>query len=86
MYILPERLIYTDASDRSGAGFCTEILGKIVRRIWTKSEAERSSTWRELKAIEVTLAMFKVELQGKNVKVHTDNQNAVRIMEVALVV
>lgn len=81
-YVLPERLIYTDASDRLGAGFCTEILGKIVRRIWTKSEAERSSTWRELKAIEVTLAMFKVELQGKNVKVHTDNQNAVRIIEV----
>lgn len=52
-----------------------------MRRIWTKSEAERSSTWRELKAIEVTLAMFKVELQGKNVKVHTDNQNAVRIIE-----
>lgn len=38
-YVLPERLIYTDASDRSGAGFCTEILGKIVRRTWTKSEA-----------------------------------------------
>lgn len=31
-HVLPERLIYTDASDRSGAGFCTEILGKIVRR------------------------------------------------------
>lgn len=53
-----------------------------MRRIWTKSEAEQSSTWRELKATEVTLAMFKVELQGKNVKVHTDNQNAVRIIEV----
>lgn len=35
-YVLPERLIYTDASDRSGAGFCTEILGKIVRRTWIK--------------------------------------------------
>lgn len=41
-YVLPERLIYTDASDRSGAGFCTEILGKIVRRPWTKSEAVRN--------------------------------------------
>lgn len=81
-YVLPERLIYTDASDRSGAGFCTEILWKIVRRTWTKSEAKRGSTWRELKAIEVTLDMFKVEFQGKNVKVYTDNQNAVRIIEV----
>lgn len=26
--------------------------------------------------------MFKGDLQGKNVKVHTDNQNAVRIIEV----
>lgn len=41
-YVLPERLIYTDVSDRSGAGFCTEILRKIVRRAWTKSEAERN--------------------------------------------
>lgn len=57
-----------------------------MRRAWIKSKAEFSSTLRELKAIEVTLDMFKVELQGKNVKVHTDNQNAVRIMEVALVV
>lgn len=72
-YVLPERLIYTDASDRSGAGFCVEILGKIVRKTWTKSEPERSSTWRELKAIEVTLDLFKVGLQGNNVKVHTDN-------------
>lgn len=34
-YVLPERLIYTDASDRSGAGLCTEILRKSVRRTWT---------------------------------------------------
>lgn len=53
-----------------------------MRRTWTKSKDKRSSTWRELKAIEVTLNMFKVELQGKHVKVHTDNQNAVRIIEV----
>lgn len=26
--------------------------------------------------------MFKVELQGNNVEVHTDNQNALRIIEV----
>lgn len=45
-YVLPERLIYTGASDRSGAGFCTEIFWKIVRKTWRKSDAEWSSTLR----------------------------------------
>lgn len=36
----------------------------------------------QLKAMELTLDAFKVELQGKCVKVYTDNQNAARIIEV----
>lgn len=29
-YVLPERIIYTDASDHAGAGYCLQFLGKIV--------------------------------------------------------
>lgn len=81
-YVLPERIIYTSANDHAGAGYCLQILGKIVHRMWTKEDSRRSSTWRELKAMELTLDSFKVELEGKCVKVYTDNQNAARIIEV----
>lgn len=67
-YVLPERIIYTDASDHAGAGYCLQILGSIVYRRWTEEDYRRSSTWRELKAMELTLDVFKVELEGKCVK------------------
>lgn len=62
MYILLERLIYIDVSDCLGVGFCMEIFGKIVRRIWIKLKVELSLMLRKLKVIEVILDMFKVEL------------------------
>lgn len=60
-YVLPKRIIYTDASDHAGDGYCLQILGKIVHRGWTAEDSRRSSTWRELKAMELTLDSFKVE-------------------------
>lgn len=60
-YVLPKRIIYTDASDHAGNGYCLQILGKIVHRGWTAEDSRRSSTWRELKAMELTLDSFKVE-------------------------
>lgn len=80
--LIPERIIYTDESDHAGAGYCLQILGKIVHRRWTEEDSRRSSTWRELIAMELIPDAFKVKLQGKCVKVYTDNQNAARIIEV----
>lgn len=89
--LIPERIIYTDESDHAGAGYCLQILGKIVHRRWTEEDSRRSSTWRELIAMELTPDAFKVKLQGKCVissiygqskrcKNHRSGKNEQRIM------
>ena len=45
-------------------------------------EAKKSSTWRELKALHFALTSFKDYVQGKSVKWHSDNQGAVRIVDI----
>lgn len=40
-----------------------------------------SSTWRELRAIELALASFKDSLVNKDVKWFTDNQSCVKIVQ-----
>ena len=42
----------------------------------------KSSTWRELKAVVLTLKGFSDHFQNKFVKLFTDNQNVARIYEV----
>jgi len=53
-----------------------------LRKIPTACEAERSSTWRELKAVHFALTSFKDSVQGKSVKWHSDNQGAVRMVDI----
>ena len=55
---------------------------EVSQRMWSYSEAEKSSTWRELKAVHFALTSFKNSVQGKTVKWHSDNQGAVRIVDI----
>ena len=48
--------------------------------MWSESEAARSSTWRELKSIELYLRSSKDHLKGKSVRVFTDNKSCVSIV------
>lgn len=57
--VLPERINCTDASNRVCAGYCLHILGNIVHKRWTEEDCRSSSSWRKLKAIELTLDLFK---------------------------
>ena len=50
--------------------------------MWTNEERLKSSTWRELKAVVLTLKVFSDHFQNKFVKFFTDNQNVARIYEV----
>jgi thiosulfate reductase cytochrome b subunit len=50
--------------------------------MWTNEERLKSSTWRELKAVVLTLKGFSDHFQNKFVKLFTDNQNVARIYEV----
>ena len=55
---------------------------EVSHRMWSSSVAEKSSTWRELKAVHFALTSFKNSVQGKSVKWHSDNQGAVRIVDI----
>ena len=81
---LPERLAFTDVSSYAGAGYVVHFsyTSNIVHRMWTNEERLKSSTWRELKAVVLTLKGFSDHFQNKFVKLFTDNQNVARIYEV----
>ena len=55
---------------------------EVSHRMWTACEAVKSSTWRELKAIQFALSAFKDSVRGKCVKWHSDSQGAVRVVEI----
>ena len=54
----------------------------ICHCMWSQQEATKSSTWRELKAIHFALMSFKSLVKDKSVKWHSDNQAAVRIVDI----
>lgn len=74
-------IIYSDASNVAAAACTVEIDRKIFHKMWTTDEALESSTWRELKAIELALRSFQHVFSGKSLNWYTDNQNCVKIVE-----
>ncbi|VDI60152.1 Hypothetical predicted protein [Mytilus galloprovincialis] len=69
-----------DASEYAGAGF-TVGDNHIVHFMWDKEDRIKSSTWRELKAVKNILESLQLMLCGKLVKLYTDNQNVVKIVQ-----
>ena len=49
--------------------------------MWKKREADKSSTWCELRAIKETLVCFQDAFASKTLKWFTDNQACVRIVQ-----
>lgn len=49
--------------------------------MWTSEESGKSSTWREMKAVETTLLSSADKISNRTVKVYTDNQNVVKIVK-----
>ena len=47
--------------------------------MWNVYEKGQSSTWREMRAIELALFAFKDKCKGTSLKWHTDNQNCLTI-------
>ena len=80
-YQAPFLLSFSDASNVVCGAYLvgTE---EVSHRMWSSSEAEKSSTWRELTAVHFPLTSFKNSVQGKSVKWHSDNQGAVRIVDI----
>lgn len=74
-------IVYSDASDTAADACTVEVENKIVHRMWNSQEVMESSTWKELKAIELALLSFQNVFTGKHLNWHTDNQNCVRIVQ-----
>ena len=79
-YSIPSILIYSDAS-HSGCGAVTVDEGMKFNYSWSASEAEKSSTWRELKAVALAIQSFGSTLFGKCVKLFTDNQGVPSVIQ-----
>ena len=75
----PAKLVYSDASDYACGSFIHSE-GKIFQQNWSPVERNNSSTWRELKAVELGLISFAPSLLGKQVAWSTDNTNVVSIV------
>ena len=71
--------IFTDASDSGAAGFIQNTTF-VMHKSWSEVEAVKSSTWRELKAIELSLLSFLHVLRNSTITFYTDNQNVAGIV------
>ena len=78
----PQRFAYSDASTTGYGSVITLNEDHICHRLWEPSECSKSSTWRELAAIDFSLESFAPILRGSLVKWYTDSQSAAKIVEV----
>ncbi len=58
LIMLPFLFSYSDASNVACGAFVVGT-NEVSHRMWTACEAAKSSTWRELKAIQFALSAFK---------------------------
>ena len=72
-------ILFSDASELAFGGYVATLAGSVVRGMWTSDDLGKSSTHRKLKAIYYVLLSYVNQLQGKSVKIFTDNQPAARI-------
>ena len=80
-YSKSEILICSDASDIAAGAVCVSHNEKYFHQMFSEQERLMSSTWRELKALQQSIFTFGKDIKGKTVKVLTDNQNCVKIVE-----
>jgi hypothetical protein len=82
----PQNLhVFCDASETGFGGHLTtdsddeplEVFGT-----WSKTEKVQSSTWSELVAVKRVTMNFKNVLEGKVIRVYTDNKNVAHILKI----
>ena len=52
-------MVYSDASDVGYGGYMVEHGNRVTNGQWSEREAQESSTWRELRAVRLTLESFQ---------------------------
>ena len=76
------RVCYSDASSTGCASYMLDFHNTISHKLWSAEEAQKSSSYRELKAISLGLESFLPLVKGHTIKWYTDNQSVSRIVEV----
>ena len=77
---IPKILIYSDASNYAAGACMVKLNDRIFHQMWDECEMSMSSTWRELRAVQLALHSYLSDLKNKTIKWHTDNQNCVSII------
>jgi hypothetical protein len=77
-----ERILFTDASNYATAGVLLQSKNEVVHVMFDENEIKQSSTFRELKAVEFVLRTLHSHLSGRFVKLSSDNQNVVLIVNI----
>ena len=75
------RVAFSDASSTGYGGYVVELGSEVAHGQWSELQMVQSSTWRELKAVDLVLRSFASKLAGHAVKWFSDNQNIVRIVQ-----
>ena len=76
--------IWSDASDDAWGGYVVSCGEVVARGNWPVEvmNAQKSSTWRELRAMELVLLSVVQHIRGKECLHRTDNQAASIIMQI----
>ena len=76
-----DTMVYSDASEQGYGGYAISNQQTLVcQGHWLEGDRGRSSTWRELKAIQNMLLAIGKNLCNHRVQWYTDNQNIIRIL------
>ena len=80
-YNLPEIICFSDASSVAAGAYSVNFKDHICHAFWSNEDAQKSSTFREIKAVSIALDSFGGKLSNKAVKWFTDSQNCMRILQ-----
>lgn len=76
---IPAKFVYSDASDHACGSFIQNE-NKVFHQNWSPAERTKSSTWRELKTVELALISFAPSLHSMRIAWFTDNANVASIV------
>ena len=76
---VPTKIVYSDASV-IGCASVIDIEGYTFHQNWSEPERLKSSTFRELRTVELALKSFIRELKSQVVVWFTDNQSVTKIV------
>ena len=78
--VFPENIIFSDASNIAAGAYSVHFCNSVFQAFWSKEEAGKSSTYREIKAVFLALNSYKNLLRNKSVVWYSDSQNCVKII------